>query len=140
MLSHALRCPLYLDFLSVPLDHQGLHSPAPLGSKVKMYYKMIPQRISSILVLDSHLEVQGSQYLLKPGKNTILMRSHNHTHTDTHKHSYTQTQKCSFLGISYFNSKPLAPVSPEKNETENNKLNKHDNDIVSVEMKKIRSF
>lgn len=70
MLSHALRCQLDLDFLSVPLDPQSLHIPAPLGSKVKMYYIMIPQRISSILVTDPHLEAQGSQYLLKPVKNT----------------------------------------------------------------------
>lgn len=71
------------------------------------------------MALSPHLEVQGSQYLLKPG------RGHDADEI-THTHTQAHIQKTVIFAIVVFNSKPLAPVSPGKNQRENNEVNEND--------------
>lgn len=51
----------------------------------------------------------------------MLIRSY--TSTYTRKHTY---KSMVIFAIVDFNSKPLAPVSPEKNKQENNEVNEND--------------
>lgn len=57
-------------------------------------------------------------------------------------HRHTQAHPQNVLAIVDFNSKPLAPVSPEKNDGEKNEVNENDikRPFVSVVLLKRRLF